>query len=97
VTLELSVARAGWQRLELYATRAPDFGMVEVLLDGQPLASFDAWGLSVVATGALRLGERYLAAGTHELTFVVRRKNPASTGFHLGLDALALVYLQPVG
>jgi hypothetical protein len=98
VTLQLPVAQSGLHRLELYTTRAPDFGIVQAYLDGEPLgAAFDAWGLSVLASGAVPLGERYLEAGTHELTFVVRGKNAASEGFHLGLDAIALVPLSPVG
>lgn len=95
VTVQLPVERAGLQRLVLYTTRAPDFGVVEVLLDGQPLGAFDAWGLAVLASGAVPLGQRHLAAGMHELRFVVRSKNPASTAYHLGIDALELSALEP--
>jgi hypothetical protein len=97
VTVLLPVERPGLQRLELYATRAPDFGIVEVYLDGVPLGrAFDAWSFGVLASGAIPLGERMLQAGSHELTFVVRTKNPASTGFQLGIDAIALTPLQPL-
>lgn len=98
VTLQLPVEQAGLQRLELYTTRAPDYGIVEAFLDGEPLGvAFDAWGLGVLASGAVPLGERHLSAGTHELTFLVRAKNAASTGYHLGVDAVALVWLEPLG
>ncbi|MEY2929668.1 MAG: hypothetical protein RL033_417, partial [Pseudomonadota bacterium] len=96
VTLKLPVEHSGLQRLELYATRAPDFGIVEVYLDGVRLGAFDAWSLGVLASGAIPLGERMLRAGTHELSFVVRAKNPASTGFQLGIDAITLLPLAPV-
>ena len=79
----------------LYTTRAPDYGVLEVLLDGQPLGAFDAWGLGVLASGAVPLGQRHLPAGKHELRFVVRSKNPASTAYHLGIDAIELVDLEP--
>lgn len=96
VSVKLPVERSGLQQLELYATRAPDFGIVEVYLDGARLGAFDAWSLGVLASGAIPLGERMLRAGTHELTFVVRAKNPASTGFQLGIDAIALVPREPL-
>jgi hypothetical protein len=92
VTLQLPVARSGRQRLDLYLTRAPDFGVVEVLLDGRPIGRpYDAWAPSVLASGRLSLGERRLNRGRHQITFRVRSKNPASTAFNLGVDAIALV------
>lgn len=97
IRVRLEVERAGLQRLELYATRAPDYGILEVALDGVPLGSaYDAWAPAVLASGAIPLGEVRLEAGSHELSFVSRAKNPASTGFHLGLDALVLLPLEPL-
>jgi hypothetical protein len=37
-----------------------------------------------------------LEAGSHELEFVIRAKNAASTGFHLGLDALVMLPVEPL-
>jgi hypothetical protein len=96
VTVKLPVASSALQRLDLYATRAPDFGILEVFLDNQPIGvPYDAWAPAVLASGAIPLGPQRLAAGSHELSFLVRRKNPASTGSHLGIDAIALVPLEP--
>jgi hypothetical protein len=96
VRVQLQVEQGGLQRLELYATRAPDYGILEVWLDGVPFGSaYDAWAPAVLATGAIRLGDVRLEAGSHELTFVSRAKNPASIGFHLGVDALVLRPLEP--
>jgi hypothetical protein len=96
VRVQLPVASSGLRRLDLYATRAPDYGVIEVALDGQPLgAPYDAWAPAVLATGAITLGERRLEAGQHELSFLLRRKNPESTAFHLGIDAIALVRVEP--
>ena len=90
--MKLLVARAALQRLDLYATRAPDFGIVEVFLDRQRIgAAIDGWAPAVLPSGAISLGQQRLEAGTHELSFLVRRKNPASTGSYLGIDAIALV------
>jgi hypothetical protein len=97
VRVRLQVERAGLQRVELYATRAPDYGILEVLLDGVPLGSaYDAWAPAVLASGAIPLGEVRLEAGRHELSFVTRARNPASIGFHMGLDALVLLPVEPL-
>jgi hypothetical protein len=89
VTARLSLARRGRYRITLFATRSPDYGIVEVLLDGRPLgAPYDAWAPAVLASGAIPLGEHALARGRHELVFRTRGKNAASSGFHLGIDAL---------
>jgi hypothetical protein len=97
IRVRVQVERAGLQRFELYATRAPDYGILEVALDGVPIGSaYDAWAPAVLASGAIPLGEVRLEAGSHELSFTSRAKNPAATGFHLGLDALVLLPLEPL-
>ena len=97
VRVRLQVDQGGLQRLELYATRAPDYGILEVTLDGVPLGgAYDAWAPAVLASGAIPLGEVRLEAGSHELTFVTRAKNAASTGFHLGVDALVMLLVDPL-
>jgi len=97
VRVRLQVEQGGLQRLELYATRAPDYGILEVTLDGVPLGgAYDAWAPAVLASGAIPLGEVRLEAGSHELTFVTRAKNAASTGFHLGVDALVMLLVDPL-
>jgi hypothetical protein len=91
VTALLPVKKRGRYRLTLYATRAPDYGVLEVLLDGKPLgAPFDGWAPAVIASGAIALGEHQLRAGTHQLTFRALTKNAASSAFNLGVDALTL-------
>jgi hypothetical protein len=96
VRVRLPSSSSERQRLDLYLTRAPDFGILEVLLDGRPIgAAYDAWAPAVLASGAIDLGEHQLAAGDHELSFIVRAKNPASEAFHIGIDAVALVPAAP--
>jgi hypothetical protein len=90
--LTLPVPRAGHYRLDLYLTQAPDYGIVEVTVDGQPIgAPYDAWAPWVMPSGAVPLGQRTLSAGKHELVFRARTKNPLATAYSLGVDALALV------
>ncbi len=96
VTVELPVAITAHQRLDLYLTRAPDFGVVEVLLDGHPLgAPYDAWAPTVLTSGKIPLATVRLTRGPHTLTFLVRTRNLAATAHNLGLDALTLTSVEP--
>jgi hypothetical protein len=95
VTVKLPIASSALQRIDLYVTRAPDFGVLEVAIDNQPIgAPYDGWAPAVLASGAISLGQRQLEAGNHELSFLVRSKNLASAGFHLGIDAIVLVPME---
>jgi hypothetical protein len=90
--LTVPVEKAGRYRLELYLTQAPDYGIVELTVDGQRLGDpYDAWAPWVMPSGAVAIGERTLAAGKHELVFRTRAKNAQSTAFNLGVDAVGLV------
>jgi hypothetical protein len=91
VTAVLPVERRGRYRITLYGTRAPDYGLLEVLVDGKPVGQpYDAWAPAVIASGAIPLGEQELRVGNHELTFRTRSKNAAATAFNIGVDALTL-------
>ncbi len=95
ITLALSVGRAGRYRLDLYATRGPDFGVIEARWDGQSLGQpYDAWAPIVVPSGRIALGERALTAGRHELTLRAQTKNPRSIKFSIGADALVLTPVE---
>jgi hypothetical protein len=70
-------------------TRAPDYGVVKFLLDGQPLSDkqTDLFGSRVSATSQIVLGERELSAGEHRLTVEITGANPeAVKSFMFGLD-----------
>jgi hypothetical protein len=73
----------------LYATRAPDFAQVQVLLDGAPAGEpIDLWAPIVLPTGPIPLQTSVLSSGVHRLTVRVLGRNPASTGHAFGIDAL---------
>lgn len=92
LTLALPIGTDGRYELSLFATRAPDFGAVQVLLDGKPLGkAIDLYAPEVVPTARLVLGIADLAAGKHALEFRIAGKSPASTGYHFGLDCLTAV------
>lgn len=89
VVLEWTLDRPLKGPLELHATRAPDFGIVTLELDGWPVAErVDLYAPRVIPSGPIPLGRHDLRAGRHRLTLRVVGKNRASTGTRAGLDAL---------
>jgi hypothetical protein len=97
VTLALEVVRAGKYTLHVHFTRARDYGIVQVSLDGRKLGQpFDGYhSPEVVPSGPVALGTVELPAGAHTLRFEVVGANPDSTkeegrGYFLGIDCLSL-------
>lgn len=91
ITLLLPVEKAGAFHIILWATQAPDFGRVCVLLDDKAIGSeFDAYAPIVVPSGSVPLGDIALGEGDHWLRVEAVGKNAASTGYKFGLDCVEL-------
>jgi hypothetical protein len=90
--LALPVKQAGKYRVGMQLTKAPDYGVVQLYLDGQALGGpIDLYHESVVATGLLVLGDRELTAGDHKLTVEIMGSNDkAVKSFMFGLDYVKL-------
>lgn len=92
LTLKLEVPRSARYRVVLYATLAPDYGIIQTSLDGARLGQpIDLYGPKVLATGAIELRTMQLNAGPRELTFRVTGKNPLASSHNFGLDAIELI------
>ncbi len=90
-TLELPVTISAKYRLSVYYTTARDYGICQVLIDGQPVGPpTDCYTQNVLAKGKTDLGEVNLTAGAHRITFRAVDKNPASSNYLLGVDAIGL-------
>ncbi len=91
ITLELPVTESTTYQLIVYATLAPDFGIIECRVDekqtGKPQ---DLYYQLVLPSGPLDLGEIKLSKGTHQITFTATKKHTASTGYKFGIDAIEL-------
>jgi len=91
VVLELDLPRKGTYRLHVYFTRAPDFGIVQVSLDGKNLGKpFDGYHPQVAPPDKVELDGVELGEGKHLLRFEVPDKNPSSTNFFMGIDCFIL-------
>ncbi len=89
LTLALPVTQGGKYAVQAVFSRAPDYGVIKVLLDGTPLGDkqIDFFGSRVTATPLLTLGERELTPGEHQLTFEITGANPeAVKSYMVGLD-----------
>jgi hypothetical protein len=93
LTVALPVNIPGTYTVEAVLSRAPDYGVVRFLLDGQPLSDkqIDLFGSKVTNTTPLALGERELSAGEHRLTVEITGANPeAVKSYMVGIDYLWL-------
>ncbi len=91
LTLTFAVNAAGVYRLATSFTRAPDYAMVSITVDGMPTTAekLDLYDTQVTKTDFLPLGEFKLGAGNHHLVITVTGCNDAATpAYMVGIDEL---------
>ncbi len=90
--LALPVTKSGKYKLTTQMTKARDYGIVQLSLDGRQLgAPIDLYNPDVVPTGTLALGMQELAAGEHKLTIEITGANEkAEKAYMFGLDYFKL-------
>lgn len=90
-TFTFSVPETNTYEMTLYATKEPEYGVVEISMDDWLLnEGIDLYSLYPLPTGPVSFGNLYLEAGDHTLSFKVVRKAPESSNFNFGLDALTI-------
>ncbi|NUS00003.1 MAG: PKD domain-containing protein, partial [Kribbellaceae bacterium] len=94
MTLRYFVANAGSYLVAPVMTKAVDYGIVQMNIDGGTALpnSFDGYNNSVT-TQQFTFGKVNLAAGMHTFTFTVGDTNASTTGnrYNAGVDVLALL------
>ena len=95
--LELPVATAGTYDVEVVLTMARDYGIVQLLVDGEILGGpIDCYDVDVVTTGVMSVGPKMLTAGEHKLGFQITGANPkAEKGYMVGIDYVRLIKKTP--
>ena len=95
LVIEFSAPEAGTYSFAAALTKAPDYGIFSVTLDGKTVLAekVDLFNQdNVVSTGELNWGDHELAAGPHTLNVKVIGSNPAAVHRHMfGLDYLRLM------
>lgn len=92
--LELPVSADGTYNIEIVLTMARDYGIVQLLLDDEPLSEpIDCFNdPDVITTGVLTYGPRQLAKGNHKLSLQLIGANPkAAKAFMVGVDYVRVV------
>lgn len=94
LSLALPVSKTGRYQLTLQLTKARDYGIVQLYLDGEKIGNpIDLYDPSVVPTGVLDMGAHPLSAGEHNLTLEIIGANPkAVQAYMVGID---YVHLSP--
>jgi hypothetical protein len=86
------VDKGGSYKVSVALTKARDYGIVQLYLDGQKAGEpVDLYNPTVIPSGPVDLGTHELAAGQHKLTVEIVGANPkAIQGFMFGLDRVIL-------
>ena len=85
-----AVAAAGRYQVIVVWTQAPDYGNLQVSLDGAPVVPLDGYAPAIGRQRRLR-PPFDLAAGTHELLFAVSGKDARSTGLLAGINRVDFI------
>ena len=91
--LALPVDKAAKYAVVMQFTKAPDYGILQLYLDGQKLSDpLDLYHGSVIPSGPVSLGTRELSAGDHKLMVEVLGANEkAIKSYMFGLDYVKLL------
>jgi len=93
IELRLPEQEPGRYALELYMTKAADYGIIAVSVNGARRGTFDLWsGRGVLPTGALKLGDVELGGRDDVIRFAVEGKNPYAVApfFQFGIDGIRI-------
>lgn len=91
IAFEVPITDAGRYDIELWLTRAPDFGLIRVTIDGVDIDDIDLYHTEVMPTQGLSMGEVDLAPGLHTVSLTVLGKSPQSTGTSFGIDTITVI------
>jgi hypothetical protein len=93
--LALPVSKNGKYKLSAQFTKAPDYGIAQLYLDGKKLGEpIELYHESVIPSGILSLGTLDLNAGEHKLSVeIVGANDKAAKSYMVGLD---YVKIEPV-
>jgi hypothetical protein len=91
-TVEFQVGETGEYEVAIQLTKAPDYGIFQVLLDGKQVAeAIDLYSARVELAPLMNVGKARLEAGIHKLAFKLTGANAQAkkfrdVGYLLGLD-----------
>ena len=85
--LEITAAKSGKQKMIASFTKAGDYGIVQLWIDGKKVGEpIDLYDTKVVHSGDIDVGVIDLDAGPHELKVTIEGKNRKSGSYLFGID-----------
>lgn len=91
LSLALPVKKTGKYAMTMQFTKAGDYGIVQLALDGQKLGDpIDLYNNGVITSGEMSFGTLDMKAGDHVLTVETVGKNEKSSNYFFGLDYVQL-------
>lgn len=95
--LMVDVPAASKYAVEIYMTRAPDYGRLSFEVDGQAsTVPFDGMAPQVLPSGPIQVGTFPLQAGQHRVSLMITGKHPQSANYYAGIDKLRLYPAGPI-
>ena len=95
--LVVQVPAASKYAVEIYMTRAPDYGKLRFEIDGKASdLTFDGMAPQVMPSGPTQLGTFALQAGTRRVSLMITGKYAQSGGYYVGIDKLRLYPAGPI-
>ncbi|HEY5912889.1 MAG TPA: glycoside hydrolase family 172 protein [Verrucomicrobiae bacterium] len=90
--LALPVPQTGKYQITMQFTKAPDYGIAQLYVDGEKLGEpLDLYHPAVIPTGPMVMGARDLSSGDHKLTVaIVGANEKAVKSYMFGLDYVKL-------
>jgi hypothetical protein len=98
IELRLPEREPGRYALEVFFTKAADYGIVAVYVNETPLGEFDLWSArEIVPTGVLKLGDVQLGGRKNALRLEVVGKNPNSSPpfYQFAIDGIRIARPSP--
>lgn len=97
--LQFNLTEGGEFDVFAFMTKAADYGIFQLSLDGMPLGSpIDLYATEVIPTEGVALGRMTLAGGLHTLRVEPTGANPSAIANHIfGLDCLSFVKVTGFG
>lgn len=83
--------------VEIYMTRAPDFGQLSFEVDGKPSeTTFDGMAPDVMTSGPVQLGTFPLQAGKRQVSLMIIGKYAQAANYYVGIDKLRFYPAGPI-
>lgn len=91
VSIPLSVSEKGTWEVQALLLRSYDYGIYDVELDGKKvIENIDLYDKETRMPQGVVFGRIELTQGSHQLKFICKGKNSASTGYYFGCDQVVL-------